>query len=120
MTTRSWEIRVFGKFYMHMGAGKTWYGVPRDADVAFEDVVRVHGPMLFRVHDRLDEKGEILLHLNGLSENGTMVLRAYEDPPKPASLKGIYFFPLGPDILEISYEIARALGEHVFGFTAWI
>ncbi|PWA53050.1 jmjC domain, JmjN domain, Zinc finger, C2H2-like protein [Artemisia annua] len=29
--------------YMHMGAGKTWYGVPRDAAVAFEDVVRVHG-----------------------------------------------------------------------------
>ncbi|XLR62714.1 hypothetical protein S83_013386 [Arachis hypogaea] len=26
-----------------MGSGKTWYGVPRDATVAFEDVVRVHG-----------------------------------------------------------------------------
>ncbi|XP_058787753.1 lysine-specific demethylase REF6-like isoform X1 [Vicia villosa] len=29
--------------YLHMGASKTWYGVPRDAAVAFEDVVRVHG-----------------------------------------------------------------------------
>ncbi|KAI3684452.1 hypothetical protein L6452_33676 [Arctium lappa] len=29
--------------YMHMGAGKTWYGVPRDAAVAFEDVIRDHG-----------------------------------------------------------------------------
>ncbi|KAF8408360.1 hypothetical protein HHK36_007509 [Tetracentron sinense] len=29
--------------YLHMGAGKSWYGVPRDAAVAFEEVVRVHG-----------------------------------------------------------------------------
>ncbi|KAL4325922.1 hypothetical protein GQ457_11G028250 [Hibiscus cannabinus] len=29
--------------YLHMGAGKTWYGVPRDAAVAFEEVVRVEG-----------------------------------------------------------------------------
>ncbi|CAH1419122.1 unnamed protein product [Lactuca virosa] len=29
--------------YMHMGASKTWYGVPMDAAVAFEDVVRAHG-----------------------------------------------------------------------------
>ncbi|XP_010250905.1 PREDICTED: lysine-specific demethylase JMJ705-like [Nelumbo nucifera] len=29
--------------YLHMGAGKTWYGVPRDAAFAFEEVVRVHG-----------------------------------------------------------------------------
>ncbi|WOL17929.1 lysine-specific demethylase REF6-like [Canna indica] len=29
--------------YLHMGSGKTWYGVPRDAGLAFEDVVRVHG-----------------------------------------------------------------------------
>jgi hypothetical protein len=29
--------------YMHYGAPKTWYGVPRDAALAFEDVVRVHG-----------------------------------------------------------------------------
>nr|XP_043637142.1 lysine-specific demethylase REF6 [Erigeron canadensis] len=29
--------------YMHMGAGKTWYGVPKDAAVAFEDVIRNHG-----------------------------------------------------------------------------
>lgn len=29
--------------YHHMGAAKTWYGVPRDAAVAFEEVVRVHG-----------------------------------------------------------------------------
>ncbi|ESQ45714.1 hypothetical protein EUTSA_v10010066mg [Eutrema salsugineum] len=29
--------------YLHMGAGKTWYGVPKDAAVAFEEVVRVHG-----------------------------------------------------------------------------
>ncbi|OWM90566.1 lysine-specific demethylase REF6 isoform X2 [Punica granatum] len=29
--------------YLHMGAGKTWYGVPRDAAVAFEEVVRVQG-----------------------------------------------------------------------------
>ncbi|XP_058093821.1 lysine-specific demethylase REF6 [Magnolia sinica] len=29
--------------YLHMGAGKTWYGVPRDAAVAFEEIVRVHG-----------------------------------------------------------------------------
>ena len=29
--------------YMHLGAGKTWYGVPREAAVAFEEVVRVHG-----------------------------------------------------------------------------
>lgn len=28
--------------YMHMGAAKTWYGVPRDAAVAFEDVIREH------------------------------------------------------------------------------
>ncbi|TYG55581.1 hypothetical protein ES288_D09G285300v1 [Gossypium darwinii] len=29
--------------YLHMGAGKTWYGVPRVAAVAFEEVVRVDG-----------------------------------------------------------------------------
>ncbi|KAF9600302.1 hypothetical protein IFM89_005888 [Coptis chinensis] len=29
--------------YMHMGAAKTWYGVPRDAAFAFQEVVRVHG-----------------------------------------------------------------------------
>ncbi|CAA0838680.1 Lysine-specific demethylase REF6 [Striga hermonthica] len=29
--------------YLHMGAGKTWYGVPREAAVAFEEVVREHG-----------------------------------------------------------------------------
>jgi hypothetical protein len=29
--------------YLHMGAGKTWYGVPKDAALAFEEVVRVHG-----------------------------------------------------------------------------
>ncbi|WOL04424.1 lysine-specific demethylase REF6-like isoform X1 [Canna indica] len=29
--------------YLHMGAGKTWYGVPRDAGLAFEQVVRFHG-----------------------------------------------------------------------------
>lgn len=29
--------------YLHTGAGKTWYGVPRDATLAFEEVVRVHG-----------------------------------------------------------------------------
>ncbi|KAI4964740.1 hypothetical protein ZWY2020_059733 [Hordeum vulgare] len=29
--------------YMHLGAAKTWYGVPRDAALAFEDVVRLHG-----------------------------------------------------------------------------
>ncbi|KAG2329630.1 hypothetical protein Bca52824_000810 [Brassica carinata] len=29
--------------YLHMGAGKTWYGVPKDAGMAFEEVVRVHG-----------------------------------------------------------------------------
>ncbi|KAG0464155.1 hypothetical protein HPP92_020224 [Vanilla planifolia] len=29
--------------YLHTGAGKTWYGVPRDAALAFEEVVRVHG-----------------------------------------------------------------------------
>ncbi|CAA7056465.1 unnamed protein product [Microthlaspi erraticum] len=29
--------------YLHMGASKTWYGVPKDAALAFEDVVRVHG-----------------------------------------------------------------------------
>lgn len=29
--------------YLHMGAGKTWYGVPREAAVAFEEVVRVYG-----------------------------------------------------------------------------
>ncbi|KAF0916403.1 hypothetical protein E2562_007504 [Oryza meyeriana var. granulata] len=29
--------------YMHLGAAKTWYGVPRDATLAFEEVVREHG-----------------------------------------------------------------------------
>lgn len=29
--------------YLHLGAAKTWYGVPRDAAVAFEEVVRMHG-----------------------------------------------------------------------------
>ncbi|KAL8154199.1 hypothetical protein V2J09_011959 [Rumex salicifolius] len=29
--------------YLHFGAGKTWYGVPRDAAIAFEEVIRVHG-----------------------------------------------------------------------------
>ncbi|KAI4319048.1 hypothetical protein MLD38_032696 [Melastoma candidum] len=29
--------------YLHLGAPKTWYGVPRDACVAFEEVVRVNG-----------------------------------------------------------------------------
>ncbi|XP_059645487.1 lysine-specific demethylase REF6 [Cornus florida] len=29
--------------YLHTGAGKTWYGVPREAAVAFEEVIRVQG-----------------------------------------------------------------------------
>ncbi|XP_021762043.1 lysine-specific demethylase REF6-like [Chenopodium quinoa] len=29
--------------YLHLGAGKTWYGVPKDAASAFEEVIRVHG-----------------------------------------------------------------------------
>ncbi|PIA30397.1 hypothetical protein AQUCO_05600083v1 [Aquilegia coerulea] len=29
--------------YIHLGAAKTWYAVPKDAAVAFEEVVRVHG-----------------------------------------------------------------------------
>ncbi|KAJ4795159.1 Lysine-specific demethylase REF6 [Rhynchospora pubera] len=29
--------------FLHFGAGKTWYGVPRDARLAFEEAVRVHG-----------------------------------------------------------------------------
>ncbi|KAL5717870.1 hypothetical protein ACHQM5_010827 [Ranunculus cassubicifolius] len=29
--------------YMHMGASKTWYGVPKDAAIAFQEVVRLHG-----------------------------------------------------------------------------
>ncbi|KAL7191779.1 hypothetical protein ACSBR2_023786 [Camellia fascicularis] len=29
--------------YLHTGAGKTWYGVPKEAAVAFEEVIRVHG-----------------------------------------------------------------------------
>ncbi|CAL5375156.1 unnamed protein product [Camellia sinensis] len=29
--------------YLHTGAGKTWYGVPKEAGVAFEEVIRVHG-----------------------------------------------------------------------------
>ncbi|KAF8094958.1 hypothetical protein N665_0348s0041 [Sinapis alba] len=29
--------------YLHMGAAKTWYGVPKDASLAFEEVVRDHG-----------------------------------------------------------------------------
>jgi len=29
--------------YLHFGAAKTWYGVPRDAAAAFEEVIRVHG-----------------------------------------------------------------------------
>ncbi|XP_015580157.2 lysine-specific demethylase REF6 [Ricinus communis] len=29
--------------YLHLGAGKTWYGVPKEAAVAFEEVVRDHG-----------------------------------------------------------------------------
>ncbi|KAL5227805.1 hypothetical protein ABZP36_016070 [Zizania latifolia] len=29
--------------YMHFGAAKTWYGVPHDAALAFEEVVREHG-----------------------------------------------------------------------------
>ncbi|KAL7099182.1 hypothetical protein ACP275_09G066800 [Erythranthe tilingii] len=29
--------------FLHMGAGKTWYGVPREAAVAFEEVIREHG-----------------------------------------------------------------------------
>ncbi|CAN6464389.1 unnamed protein product [Victoria cruziana] len=29
--------------YLHLGAPKTWYGVPREAAFAFEDVIRVHG-----------------------------------------------------------------------------
>ncbi|XP_074302318.1 lysine-specific demethylase REF6-like [Silene latifolia] len=29
--------------YLHLGNGKTWYGVPRDAALAFEEVIRFHG-----------------------------------------------------------------------------
>ena len=29
--------------YMHMEARKTWYGVPRDAALAFDNVVAVRG-----------------------------------------------------------------------------
>ncbi|XP_073291417.1 lysine-specific demethylase REF6-like [Primulina huaijiensis] len=29
--------------YLHMGAGKTWYGVPHEAAFAFEEVIREHG-----------------------------------------------------------------------------
>ncbi|XP_076933077.1 lysine-specific demethylase REF6-like [Bidens hawaiensis] len=28
--------------YMHMGAAKTWYGIPMEAALAFEDVIRTH------------------------------------------------------------------------------
>lgn len=44
--------------YLHMGAGKTWYGVPRDAAVAFEEVVRVHG-----YGGEVNPLGEILGHV---------------------------------------------------------
>ncbi|ERN13745.1 lysine-specific demethylase REF6 [Amborella trichopoda] len=29
--------------YLHLGSSKTWYGVPRDAAFAFEEVIRAHG-----------------------------------------------------------------------------
>ena len=29
--------------FLHYGAGKTWYGVPKDAAAAFEEVIRVYG-----------------------------------------------------------------------------
>ncbi|KAG6413005.1 hypothetical protein SASPL_125702 [Salvia splendens] len=29
--------------YLHLGSGKTWYGVPKEAAVAFEEVIREHG-----------------------------------------------------------------------------
>ncbi|KAJ3681175.1 hypothetical protein LUZ60_015664 [Juncus effusus] len=29
--------------YLHIGAGRSWYGVPRDASFAFEEAVRVNG-----------------------------------------------------------------------------
>lgn len=29
--------------YLHIGSGKTWYGVPKEAAVAFEEVIREHG-----------------------------------------------------------------------------
>ena len=48
--------------YMHMGASKTWYGVPKDAAVAFEDVVREHA-----YGGEINPIGEFLrfpLHLN--------------------------------------------------------
>lgn len=44
--------------YLHMGAPKTWYGVPRDAAVAFEEVVRVHG-----YGGEVNPLGELLLLL---------------------------------------------------------
>jgi hypothetical protein len=44
--------------YMHMGAGKTWYGVPREAAVAFEEVVRVHG-----YGGEINPLGELVLFL---------------------------------------------------------
>ncbi|KEH43332.1 lysine-specific demethylase REF6-like protein, putative [Medicago truncatula] len=40
--TLFWKVVLHSLNYLHMGASKTWYGVPRVAAVAFEDVVRVH------------------------------------------------------------------------------
>ncbi|XP_058102102.1 lysine-specific demethylase REF6-like isoform X2 [Magnolia sinica] len=42
----AWHVEdhdFHGLNYLHVGAEKTWYGVPMDAAAAFEEVVRVHG-----------------------------------------------------------------------------
>lgn len=41
----AWHVKdheLYGLDYLHMGSGRSWYGVPRDARQAFEEVVRVH------------------------------------------------------------------------------
>lgn len=41
----AWHVEdheLYGLDYLHMGSGRSWYGVPRDARQAFEEVVRVH------------------------------------------------------------------------------
>ncbi|KAJ4772356.1 Lysine-specific demethylase [Rhynchospora pubera] len=41
----AWHVEdheLYGLDYLHMGAGRSWYGVPRDARQAFEEAVRVH------------------------------------------------------------------------------
>ncbi|KAL0722359.1 hypothetical protein Bca4012_036958 [Brassica carinata] len=99
--------------YLHMGAGKTWYGVPKDAAVAFEEVVRDHG-----------YGGELnpLVTFSTLGEKTTVMSPEASNIATPEWLKvakdaairrAAISYPPMVSHLQLLYDYALALGSRV-------